>query len=121
MSEELYQKAKAVFGSLIDKPQQEQREELERLEKESPQLAQEVRSLLDYHTEQSFVLPSSEPKIRTRSTLSTTYRSSTWDRLRHPILSLLFALPVLLLGLIVAWWIDHHLILGTNGEQKNII
>ncbi|MEM7474609.1 MAG: serine/threonine-protein kinase [Planctomycetota bacterium] len=108
MSEEIYQEAKSVFSNLIDQSPAVRRQELERLQTESPKLAQEVRSLLEYHTEQSFVLPSSEPRIKTRSTLATTYQSSSWSKFRGSFFLVAFSLPVLIVGLCIAWWIDQQ-------------
>ena len=122
MSNENYQRAKAVFGQLVDEPASVQKQELDRLEQESPKLAQEVRSLLDYHTQQSLVLESPTPRIRTRSTLSTTYRSTAWDRFRGISISLAVSLPLLLVGLLLALWIDvqvHSIVESSLAEQLN--
>jgi eukaryotic-like serine/threonine-protein kinase len=78
---EQYQRAKSVFQELVDLPNHERIAQLERLRKEDRELAEEVESLLHYHTAQSLAGPSlSAPRVRTRSTLSTTYqvRSDRW-------------------------------------------
>ncbi|MEC8555581.1 MAG: serine/threonine-protein kinase [Planctomycetota bacterium] len=122
MSNENYQRAKAVFGQLVDESATVQKKELDRLEQEFPKLAQEVRSLLDYHTQQSLVLESPTPRIRTRSTLSTTYRSTAWARFRGISIALAVSLPLLLVGLLLALWIDmqvHSAVEFSLSEQMS--
>ena len=107
MSEDIYQQAKTVFNKLIDLGEAEQREELAKLRKNSPDLAKEVSSLLEYHTAQSLVVPPASPKIRTRSTLSTTYQTDDWKWVRVPIRSLLISLPLLLIASGLSYWITR--------------
>lgn len=107
MSGDLYQQAKAAFAELIELSDEQRDAKLSELGKRSPELEREVRSLLDYHTAQSLIAPPATPKIRTRSTLSTTFhtsRSLQW--LRGPLRGLLIAGPLFLLSLLFAYWVD---------------
>lgn len=107
MSGDLYQQAKAAFAELIELSDEQRDAKLSELGQHSPELEREVRSLLDYHTAQSLIAPPATPKIRTRSTLSTTYhtsRSLQW--LGGPLRGLLIAGPLFLLSLLFAYWID---------------
>ena len=106
MTNDLYQQAKTVFTSLVDLEEVDRTAKLEQLKEENPELESEVRSLLDYHTSQSLVVPPSTPKIRTRSTLSTTYQTNSWKWLRTPLQSLLIGLPLLLIGVGLSYWIS---------------
>ncbi len=107
MSGDLYQQAKAAFAELLELSEDKRDVKLSELGARSPDLEREVRSLLDYHTAQSLIAPPATPKIRTRSTLSTTYhtsRSLKW--LRGPLRGLLIAGPLFFLSLLFAYWID---------------
>ncbi|MFK7734649.1 MAG: serine/threonine-protein kinase [Pirellulaceae bacterium] len=106
LTQDLYQRAKETFQELVDLPKEAQEDRLGSLEQESPELASEVRSLLDYHTVQSLVVPPSSPKIRTRSTLSTTYQVKSWKWARTPIWALALGTPVFLLGLALVFWFE---------------
>ena len=112
MTAELYQQAKAIFAQLVEADDSQRAAKLAELRQLSPELEQEVRSLLDYHTAQSLIAPPSTPKVRTRSTLSTTRLSSRWQTwLLGPLRGLLVGLPLLLLSLLFAYWVDrkiHH-------------
>ncbi len=110
MTAELHQRAKQIFNELLDAGHTHRESLLERLDEQSPELAREVRSLLDYHTAQSFVLPPANgPKIRTRSTLSTTLNSRTvnWRSIAGRTLGVL--LPCLLSSWFLISWIDRTL------------
>ncbi len=110
MTADLYQKAKAIFAELLEADDNQRATKLAELRQKSPELEQEVRSLLDYHTAQSLIAPPSTPKIRTRSTLSTTYhtsRSLKW--LAGPLRGLLVALPLFLLSLLFGYGVDHQI------------
>ncbi len=109
MTADLYQQAKAVFSELLALDPDDQARRLNQLQQQSPELEQEVRSLLEYHTAQSLIAPQSTPKIRTRSTLSTTYHSRSIQWLDGPLKGLLCALPLFLLGLLLAAWIDDRM------------
>ena len=104
MTDDLYQKAKEVFSSLSELDTAQQESQLTKLNVESPELAEEVRSLLSYHTSKSLVVPQIGPKIRTRSTLSTTYQSRSWSWLVGPARGLLVALPLFVAGVGLALW-----------------
>ena len=107
MSGDLYQQAKAIFAELLELSEEQRELRLSELGVRSPALEREVRSLLDYHTAQSLIASPSSPKIRTRSTLSTTYhtsRSLKW--LAGPLRGLMIAGPLFLLCLLYAYWID---------------
>lgn len=107
MSGHLYQQAKAAFAELLDLSEVQRDAKLSELGQRSPDLEREVRSLLDYHSAQSLIAPPTAPKIRTRSTLSTTYHSSqSLKWLGGPLRGLLIAGPLFLLSLLFAYWID---------------
>lgn len=109
MSEDLYQQAKTVFSDLVDLEPDARTNRLRQLESKSPELAKEVRSLLDYHTNQSLVVPpSSSPKIRTRSTLSTTYQTNSWRWVAAPLRALLAGVPFLIAGVFLINWLDSR-------------
>lgn len=107
MSGDLYQQAKAAFAELIELSDEQRDAKLSELKQQAPELEHEVRSLLDYHTAQSLIAPPATPKIRTRSTLSTTYHTArSWKWLGGPLRGLLIAGPLFLLSLLFAFWID---------------
>ncbi len=107
LSADIYQQAKALFAELVELDEQEQAQRLAAIGKRSPAVERELRSLLDYHTAQSLIAPPATPKIRTRSTLSTTYHTTHWWRwLRGPLRGLAVALPLFLLSLLLAYWIE---------------
>ncbi|MCA9183038.1 MAG: hypothetical protein KDA51_16360, partial [Planctomycetales bacterium] len=107
MSGDLHQRAKAAFAELIELSDEQRDAKLSELRLQAPELEHEVRSLLDYHTAQSLIAPSATPKIRTRSTLSTTYHTSrSLEWLGGPLRGLLIAGPLFLLCLLFAFWID---------------
>ena len=110
LSEDLYQQAKAVFADLVELSDDVRSTRLHELQHKSPELAEEVRSLLDYHTHQSLVVtpPSSGPKIRTRSTLSTTYQTHSWRWIVAPLRALAAGVPFLIAGVLLIQWLDHR-------------
>ncbi len=114
MTADLYQQAKSVFAQLLEADDSQRDAKLAELRQSSPELEQEVRSLLDYHTAQSLIAPPSTPKVRTRSTLSTTQHNSRWLAwLIGPLRGLLVGLPLFGLGLTFAYWADgkiHHVL-----------
>jgi hypothetical protein len=110
LTADIYQQAKAIFAELLDADDKLRDERLATLRERSPELEQEVRSLLEFHTAQSLIAPPSTPKIRTRSTLSTTRHSShplNW--MAGPLRGLLVAVPLFLLGLAVGYWAEQQL------------
>lgn len=113
MTADLYQQAKEAFSELVDLDAESRNSKLADLEKRAPELASEVRSLLEYHTAQSLVVEPLAPKIRTRSTLSTTYQTKSVDWLQGPLKGLLIAGPLFLLSLILGWWV-------TNQVQRSV-
>ncbi|MCA9190967.1 MAG: serine/threonine protein kinase [Planctomycetales bacterium] len=104
MTEDLYQLAKSEFVRLVDAPEAQREVRLSELSALSPELANEVRSLLEYHTAKSLIVPSHERKIRTRSTLSTTFQSRSSSWLREPLKAILISVPFVLLATIIIVW-----------------
>ena len=95
MSDNLHQRAKDIFGKLVELPREAQRIELEKLCDGDKQLQREVGSLLDFHTARSLMAEPPKPKIRNRSTLGTTSLHKSW--LQKAIAYLpIFALALLL-------------------------
>ena len=78
LSENLHQRAKEIFGKLVDLPRERQAKELENLCSGDNQLKREVASLLDFHTARSLMAEPPKPKIRHRSTLNTTRLHKSW-------------------------------------------
>lgn len=109
MNADLYQQAKAIFSELLEATPEQRDRKLDELQSLSPDLEREVRSLLDYHTAQSLISPQSTPKIRTRSTLSTTYHTRSWKWLEGPRRGLMVALPLFLISLALALWIENQI------------
>ncbi|MDX1929447.1 MAG: serine/threonine-protein kinase [Pirellulaceae bacterium] len=102
MSDNLHQRAKEIFGKLVDLPREVQAKELEKLCAGDPQLRHEVGSLLDFHTARSLMAEPPKPKIRNRSTLSTTRLRKSWLQraLAYlPILALILLLTAAILPL----------------------
>ncbi len=108
MTSELYQDAKRIFARLIELDAQQRDTQLEELAQTSPELAREVRSLLDYHTAQSLVVPPANPRIRTKSTLSTTAQSSSLSWVYPPLKNLLVAVPVILCIAGLSMWLHQQ-------------
>lgn len=104
MSVEEYQRAKEIFTELVELPEEHWSQRLSELDVKSPDVAREVRSLLEYHTSQSLVVSPLGPKIRTRSTLSTTYQASSLSWLSKTLKPLAIALPMFVLAAIAAYW-----------------
>ena len=95
MSDNLHQRAKDIFGKLVELPREAQRIELEKLCDGDKQLQREVGSLLDFHTARSLMAEPPKPKIRNRSTLGTTSLHKSWLQKATaylPILALAFLL-----------------------------
>lgn len=109
MTGDIYQQAKAVFAELVDVDESARQSRLSSIESDSPELASEVRSLLEYHTAQSLVVAPATPKIRTRSTLSTTYQTSSYDWIWGPARGLMIAVPLFLLAVLLSVWVSKHL------------
>jgi predicted Ser/Thr protein kinase len=106
LNQDLYRKAKETFQELVNLPPEVRESRLGTLERESPEIASEVRSLLEYHTVQSLVVAPSGPKIRTRSTLATTYQSTSWKWAQTPLLAMALGIPTLLLSFALIYWFD---------------
>lgn len=119
MTDDLYQKAKAVFSSLSELDTEQQESQLAQLSIDSPELADEVRSLLSYHTSKSLVVPQIGPKIRTRSTLSTTHQSRSWSWLVGPARGLLVALPLFLAAGGLALWAENAVHQSVRNELSS--
>lgn len=100
-----YQQAKKLFNELTQLSERERASRLSKLEESSPELASEVRSLLDYHTAQSLIIPQT-PKIRTKSTLSTSFHTRSAKWLSSPIRGLFVTLPILAITLGIAYWVS---------------
>lgn len=106
MTASLHQRAKEIFAEVYDLPPEECERRLSDYASQSPELIREVRSLLAYRTESSQVIGEPQiPKIRTRSTLSTTFQSRSGLWFNCLLRSLTVALPVILAGLLLAYWI----------------
>lgn len=104
MSAELHRQVKELFTQLCELPPTEQQKRLEQLSATTPEVAKELKSLLDYHTNQSLVVEAPPPKIRTRSTLSKTFRSRPKMWIRLLVRAVLYAIPIVLLGLLISYW-----------------
>jgi hypothetical protein len=104
-----YQQAKTIFVRLLEASDTERKLQLERLRAESPELEQEVRSLLDYHTAESLIAAPVAPRIRTRSTLSTTYHLRSLDWLQGPLRCALMTIPLGIVAAIMGLWFDAHI------------
>jgi eukaryotic-like serine/threonine-protein kinase len=117
---EVYQQAKAILAELADASESERATRLQSLKIESPEIEREVRSLLDYHTAQSLVAIHATPKIRTRSTLNTTYQASMNGWLLPLLKSLAIITPVLILAWIFASLADKsiHASLRSSLSQR---
>lgn len=98
-----------IFGEICDLPRETQKQRLSDLAKTEPDVAKEVQSLLSYHTDQSLVVETPTPKIRTRSTLSKTYRSRSALWVRVLLRAILYAVPIALLGLLISYWTNHRI------------
>lgn len=107
MADDIYQQAKGIFNDLLDLEDSDREIRLNAIEASEPQLAKELRSLLAYHTSQSLVVPAAGPKIKTRSTLATSYEGSRWSWLYGPAKGILFALPAFALGVLLALWAQN--------------
>ncbi len=103
MSENLHQRSKDIFGKLVDLPREAQARELERLCSSDPQLKREVASLLDFHTARSLMAEPPKPKIRHRSTLSTTRLHKSWREKTFAYLPVLTQLLLLAMVLPILW------------------
>jgi eukaryotic-like serine/threonine-protein kinase len=102
LSDNLHQRAKEIFGKLVELPREVQAKELEKLCAGDPHLRHEVGSLLDFHTARSLMAEPPKPKIRNRSTLSTTRLRKSWLQRAFaylPILSLILLLTAAILPL----------------------
>ncbi|MEZ6133377.1 MAG: serine/threonine-protein kinase [Pirellulaceae bacterium] len=109
MLPEDYQRAKAIFAELAVASESVRAARLQELSQRSPDVAREVRTLLEYHTAQSLVAPQSAPKIRTRSTLNTTYQTSAHSWLLGFLKLLTLALPFVLLAWLVGAWAHNSI------------
>lgn len=116
MSANLHQRAKALFTELSELSTHLQQERLGEISRQEPELADELRSLLDYHTMQSLVAPATAPKIRTRSTLSTHYDNRSHEWLTIPLRGLLIALPFFIAAWLLSIWTSR-----TIQERLSII
>lgn len=110
MTAELYQRAKAIFAELLDANASERAAKLQALLQSDPALEKEVRSLLDYHTAQSLVVPQAAvPRIRTRSTLSTTYQSSSLNWLPLALKFFAVAIPMAIIAFLISAWVERSI------------
>ncbi len=75
-----HQRAKEIFSEVVELPKNRQADRLRQLCGEDESLFREVSSLLDFHTARSLVAEKPTPKIKTRSTLSTTRLDKPWHR-----------------------------------------
>jgi hypothetical protein len=102
LSDNLHHRAKEIFVKLVELPREAQAEELQKLCDGDTQLQREVGSLLDFHTARSLMAEPPKPKIRNRSTLSTTRLRKSWlQRVTEylPILALILLLTTAVLPL----------------------
>jgi len=105
-----HQQAKAIFAEVYELSTDECEKRLSEYAVQSPELVQEVRSLLAYHTGGSEVIGELQvPKIRTRSTLSKTFQSRRGLWLSTLLRTLALSLPVIATGLLVAYWVGDKL------------
>ena len=104
MSEHLHQRAKEIFGKLVELPREEAAIELERLCEGDSQLKREVSSLLDFHTARSLMATPPKPKIRHRSTLNTTRLHKTWFQKAIAYLPIAAQLALLVAVLLPLLW-----------------
>ncbi|MFN3191575.1 MAG: serine/threonine protein kinase [Aureliella sp.] len=116
MTDDLYQQAKKVFNELVELPEKERDSQLGDLDSSSPELAKEVRSLLEYHTVQSLVVPPSNPKIKTRSTLSTTYQATSWKWAKTPLWAIGLGIPIFIIGIALSVW--FHSVIRESLEKS---
>lgn len=120
MSGDVHRQVKELFAELCELPPTEQQKRIEQLSNTTPEVANELKSLLKYHTNQSLVVESPQPKIRTRSTLSKTFRSQPRLWLQLILRSLLYAIPLLLAGTLLSYWTNHriqNLLYGSVSNQ----
>ncbi|MBX3420262.1 MAG: serine/threonine protein kinase [Pirellulaceae bacterium] len=109
MNAQLHQRAKQLFAELCDLSREVQAQRLAELEPAAPEVVQEVRSLLNFHTLRTTRIPEiPAPKIRTRSTLSATYQSSLSSRLRYLFRWLWPTLLLGLIGLMAGYWTSNR-------------
>ncbi len=104
MSDNLHRRAKEIFGKLVELPPEAQAKTLKNLCEGDTQLQREVASLLDFHTARSLMAEPPKPRIRNRSTLSTTrLRKSYFQRAIAylPIVALLLLLALGVLPLVM--------------------
>ncbi|MCA9129805.1 MAG: protein kinase [Planctomycetales bacterium] len=109
MNNDNHQRSKELFTELVDLDEQQRDIRLQALRLQNAALAEEVASLLEYHTAQSLVVPQAAPKIRTRSTLSTSYTPRSLDWLKLPLKGLLASLPFVLVAAVTALWVSGQL------------
>jgi eukaryotic-like serine/threonine-protein kinase len=109
LSADLHRKVKDIFAEICDLPQEVKIQRLDELARKEPEVAKEVKSLLAYHSEQSLAVESPPPKVRTRSTLSKTFRTrpARWMGLIARVL--IYSLPIGLLGLLISYWTNHRI------------
>lgn len=100
MSDNLHQRAKEIFGKLVELPREAQAKELERLCEGDTQLRHEVGSLLDFHTARSLMAEPPKPKIRNRSTLGTTRLRKSWLQRAIAYLPILGLVLLLAVGIV---------------------
>lgn len=110
MTDSLHQQAKELFAAVCELPIEERERQLAQHALTSPDLVQEVRSLLDFHTTGSSVIAAPPPlKVRTKSTLSTTFQSRTRFWLKCGLRSLAVTIPVIVAGILLGFWTDSKL------------
>ncbi len=120
MNADLHRQVKELFAELCDLPPTEQQKRVDQLMASSPVVAKELKSLLQYHTNQSIVIEAPQPKIRTRSTLSRTFRSRPRLWVQLLLRSLLYAIPLVLAGILLSYWTNHriqNLLYGSVANQ----
>lgn len=109
MNSNTHQRAKAIFIEVVELPREHQVNRLQELCGSDESLRREVSSLLDFHTARSLVAEKPTPKIRTRSTLSTTRWDKPWYQKSLQLLPAIAPLMItLLLVLPVLWQVARY-------------
>ena len=111
MKQDLYQRAKIAFHELVGLSADDQSKALSRLAANDTELANEVRTLLEYHTAQSLVVQPSPKRIQSRGSLTTNSSAFSWRVIfsRDPWRTLLIGLPLLSLAWLFTTWITNDL------------
>jgi hypothetical protein len=110
-------RVKELFTELCELSVDQQKQRLEKIQRDDPEVAGELKSLLSYHTQQSIIADTPPPRIRTRSTLSTTFQSRPAFWLRLGLRALGLVLPMLLIG----WYFSHRASQGIRNQLRTSV